>query len=135
MTDLNQAILALQVMNGLKIYEARVVGPDSEGPYFNFRSTQPYEPDDFAIGTAKNLFPVVRILREITDFDYAEAAEYAWLVGPVPNPVPEITRLQNISLNAKKKLAQARALVDANLFLEAVGLIAEDMQLLIQKAE
>ena len=134
-SDLNQTILALQVMNGLKFYEVSLYHPaNTSTKRFAVKADFAAEPGDSLIIASATFFAAARVHSIVEDFSYDEAVNWPWALSKIENPAALYAAKLEIGRAAERKLAQAKALQAAKTLLEQSGMKLEDLQLLLPKA-
>lgn len=126
--DLNNTLLALQMLNGVRLYEVRILGTTQ---YLSYKSREELTPNTPVLVQTKHTFVAGMVHKEVTDFDYSIVAEWKWIVAKLEtNPEETQMLFEKADVAAKQKIAQAQALAEAKKILEATGLTLEDMKLL-----
>ena len=127
-TDLNNTLLALQILAGVKLYTVRIAGSTH---VYSYKSREELAVDTPVIVQTNKTFVVGIVVEEVKDFDYALVTEWRWVLQSLPeNPETKQNEFATLDLEAKKKLAQARALNEAKKILEVSGLSLSDLGLL-----
>lgn len=134
--NIDSTLLALQIMNGAKVYDVRFVsastGKTTRKSYYyksmdvleagTYVVVPTFEGESFAVGVVES---------EAQDLDI-EALPFPlrWIIFNIDNPSKERARFEEFDKKAKAKLAQGRAKKAAKDYLEASGLKAKDFILL-----
>jgi hypothetical protein len=124
--DLNNTLLALQLLNGVKLYSVRIAGPQGNATY-SYKAVETYMPGDAVLVQTKNVFVAGIVQQEVIDFDYSIAAEWKWILFPIRNPEDLAETFAEHDRAAKRKLVQAQAMQAAKNMLEASGLSMTDL--------
>lgn len=130
--DLNNKLLALQMLNGVKLYEVRVLGT---GNLFRYKSRTAYHEGDVVVVQLKSYYSIGRVVKEVTDFDFAVIAEWKWILGQCFDPEAMQKEFDELDITAKQKIAQAQAMHEAKKLLEMSGLTLADLSILLGKPE
>lgn len=132
MNSINSTLLALQIMNGAKVYDVRFIsittGKAQQKSYYykSLEELQPgqavvvptFEGESFAVGIVES---------EAQDLDIDGLAfPLRWVCFTIPNPMQARTNSEAHDKQALAKLAQGRAKKAAKDYLEAAGLNASD---------
>ena len=126
--DLNNTILALQILAGVKLYSVRIAG---NANVYGYKSREELAPETPVLVQTGKTFVAGIVVEEIKDFDYAIVAEWKWILQTLSeNPETKQAEFTTLDLEAKKKLAQARALNEAKKILKVSGLSLTDLGLL-----
>lgn len=129
--DMNNTLLALQMLNGVKLYKVRIAG--TSGNIYSYKSREEYLPGQHVLIQTKQTFVAGVIHSEIEDFDYTEAHDWKWILGGIFDAEKLTAELTQLDVQAKKKIGQAQALHEAKKILEATGLTIDDLAKLTGK--
>ena len=128
MSDLSSTILALQIMNGLRIYECSVIGIDRS--MFLFKSNVEHDVGTPVLLQMKQTYVAGYVIGEVTGYDYDSLGDANWIISQIPDPAPIIDSIKDMDVKAKQKLQQAKAIQAAKQLLEASGLAEADLKAL-----
>jgi hypothetical protein len=123
--QLHNTILALQVMNGAKVYAVRLM--NSDGSYsqktYDYKGRAVFSPGDHVIvpthGGRK--FAFGKIESDVEDIDYDSEHRLLWINGQIDDPFEVFARNDKRDGIARRKLAATRAQQAAEEHLRALG--------------
>jgi hypothetical protein len=132
MADLNNTLLALQVLNGVRMYSVRIAGGAHNR--YTYKAHREYEIGSAVLVQTKSTFVAGIVEALIEDFDYDQAHEWKWVLFNIDNPEAVAKEYDEMDRSSKRKLMQAQAVQSAKNLLEASGLSMADMKAMFLNA-
>jgi len=126
--DLNNTLLALQILNGVKMYAVRIAGTNTT---YTYKSNRSFLPGTAVLVQTKNTFVAGIVDHLVEDFDYSMSAEWKWVLFEIENPEQLAENFAELDRSAKRKLMQAQAVKAAKDLLAAQGLTMTDLKALL----
>jgi len=127
--DLNNTILALQLMNGVKLYSVKM--SSTSHSVFTYKSATELVKGQSVVVSGKNdILLVGEVVAEVTNPDYEGMHKWQWIYTTVPDISALREKFDNIDEVAKQKLAKARAIKAAQEMLDSAGITKDDFSIM-----
>lgn len=143
---LHNTILALQIMNGAKVYSVRYLNETREAdssPKFSagtyrYKSRETFAPGDWAIAPTNRgaRFGLVKIEADVTEtVDYDSDISLLWIGQAIDDPFARFKAADDLDAAACRKLAAARAKQAAQDYIKHLGIDPGEFGMLEHKDE
>jgi len=124
--NINGTLLALQMMNGTKVYDVTYVDRGSNKNY-SYKSDMDLVKDDMVIVPCGSSVALAKVVGETEDINFDAPYGLKWIVGRVDNLWNTIEQNADRDKRAKAKLVKSKAQTAAKEYLASAGLDAADL--------
>lgn len=124
--NINGTLLALQMMNGAKVYEVSYVDRGSS-KYYSYKSEADLVKGDMVIVPCGSSVALAEVVGEADDVNFDAPYGLKWIVGRVDGLWNTIEENADRDKRAKAKLVKSKAQTAAKEYLASAGLDAADL--------
>jgi len=127
--QIHNTVLAIQMMNGLKVY-AVAFPSGQKGQHYTYKTFDTFEVDDIVLvpedRNGNAVFSTARIVEEVELVDFDSEIQLKYINQKLENPYDLHGALNSQDQKAKAKIAAAQVQKAAQEYLSAAGLKASD---------
>jgi len=124
--NINGTLLALQMMNGAKVYEVSYVDRGSN-KYYSYKSEIDLVKGDIVVVPCGSSVALAEVIGEADDVNFDAPYGLKWVVGRVGGLWNTIEENADRDKRAKAKLVKSKAQTAAKEYLASAGLDAADL--------